>query len=119
MTNQIYNIESSFQHVYGYQDARSRGEISVEALLNVEADRLAGEYQEELGVYNSITYMYTSSPVVLEINGMTITSNTRHHLINAYLELKYIRYFQQKNKLNNKDEFNSMRMFELGISENR
>ena len=38
-----------------------------------EADRLAGEYQDELGAYSPITHMYSSSPAVLEINGMTIT----------------------------------------------
>ena len=72
------------------------------AILNVEANRLAGEYQDEIGAYSPITHMYPSSPAVLEINGMTITSNIRHHLIKAYSEPKYIRYLQQKNKWNNK-----------------
>ena len=102
MTNQTYNIKASFQHVYGHQDTRSRGKMSAEAILNVEADRLAGEYQDELGAYSPITHMYPSSPAVLEINGMTITSNVRHQLIKAYSEPKYIRYLQQKNKWNNK-----------------
>ena len=102
LTNQTYNIEASFQHVYGYQDTRSREKISAEAILNIEADRLAGEYQDELGAYSPITHMYPSSPTVLEINGMTITSNMQHHLIKAFSEPKYIRYLQQKNKWNNK-----------------
>ena len=58
--------------------------MSAEAILNVEADRLAGEYQDELGAYSPITHMYPSSPAVLEINGMTITSNVQHQLIKAY-----------------------------------
>ena len=78
LTNQTYNIKPSFQHVYGHHDTRSRGKMSAEAILNVEADRLAGEYQDKLGTYSPITHMYPSSPAVLEINGMTITSNVRH-----------------------------------------
>ena len=59
-----------------------------------ETDRLAGKYQDELGAYSPITHMYPSSPTVLEINGMTITSNIQHQLIKAYSEPKYIRYLQ-------------------------
>ena len=88
--------------MYGYQDTRSRGEMSTEAILNEEADRLAGEYQDKLGAYNPITHMYPSSPAVLKINGMTIRSNIQYQLIKAYLEPKYICYLQQKNKWNNK-----------------
>ena len=76
--------------------------MSAEAILNVEADQLAEEYQDELGAYSPITHMYSSSPTVLEINIMIITSNIRHQLIKAYSEPNYIRYLQQKNKWNNK-----------------
>ena len=65
LTNQTYQISASFQHVYGHQDTRSRGKMSTEAKLNVEADRLAGLYQDELGNYSPITHMYPSSPAVL------------------------------------------------------
>ena len=76
--------------------------MSTEAKLNVEVDRLAGLYQDELRAYSPITHMYPSSPAVLEINGMTITSNVRHQLIKAYSEPKYIQYLQQKHEWNNK-----------------
>ena len=75
LTNQTYNINASFQHVYGHQDTRSRGKMLTKAILNVEADRLAGEFQDNLGAYSPITHMYLSSPEVLEINRITITSN--------------------------------------------
>ena len=88
--------------MYGHEDTISRGKMSAEAIQNVEAYQLAGEYQDELCAYSPITHMYPSLPTVLEINGMTITSNIRHHFIKAYSEPKYIRYFQQKNKWNNK-----------------
>ena len=99
---QTYNIKASFQHMYGHQDSRSRGKMSAEAILNAEARRLAGEYQDELGACSPITHIYPSLPAVLEINGMTITSNVRHQLIKAYIEPRYMRYLQQKNKWTNK-----------------
>ena len=49
--------------------------MCIEAKLNVEVDRLVGNYLDKLGAYNPITHMYPSSTTVLEINGMTITSN--------------------------------------------
>ena len=88
--------------MYGHQDTRSRGSMSTEAKLNVEAGRLAGLYQDELGAYSLITHMYSSSSAVLEINSMTITINVRHQLINAYSELRYIQYLQQKYEWKNK-----------------
>ena len=97
-TNKTYKIDATFHHVYGHQDTKSRGELSMEAKLNIEADRLAGEYQDEFGTYSPITHVYPTSPAVLEIDGMTITSNVRHHLIKAYAEPRYMRYLQQKNK---------------------
>ena len=68
-------MDALFKHVYGHQDTRSRGKISTKVILNVEVDRLAGKYQDELGAYSPITNMYLSSPAVLDINGMIITSN--------------------------------------------
>ena len=76
--------------------------MSIEAILNVETDRLAGDYEDQFGTYSPFTYMYPSSPAVLEINGMKIISNVRYQLIKAYTEPKYMQYLQQKNKWNNK-----------------
>lgn len=101
-TNHTYQIKASFQHVYGHQDTTSKGKMSTETNLNVEADQLAGLYQDEFGAYSPITHMYPSSPEVLEINDMTITSNIRHQFIKAYSEPKYLQYLQDKYKWNNK-----------------
>ena len=46
--------------------------------------------------------MYPTTPAVLNLNGMTITSNIRHHLIKAYAEPRYIQYLQRKNTWNRK-----------------
>ena len=102
LTNKTYKIEASFQHIYGHQDTKSRGKMSIKAVLNVETNRLAGKYQDELGAYSPITHMYPLSPAVLEINGTTITSSIRHHLIKTYAEPKYMRYLRRKNKWNRK-----------------
>ena len=58
LPNQTYNIKASFRHVYEHQDTRSRGKISAEAILDVQADWLAGEYQDELGAYSPIIYYH-------------------------------------------------------------
>ena len=64
--------------------------------------------------------MYPSSPAVLEINGMTITSNVQHQLIKAHSEPKYIHYLQQKKQVEKQNsEFNSTEMSEPGHKENR
>ena len=108
-TNETYKIDASFQHVYGHQDTKSRGEMSIEVVLNVEADILAGQYQDELGAYSPITNRYSLSPAVLQINWMTITSNIRHHLIKAYTEPKYMGCLQRENKWNRKIVQTSLR----------
>ena len=62
----------------------------IEATLNVSVDKLTGKYQDQLGSYRPIIYMYPSAPAVLEIiNGMTTTRKVRHQLINTYTELRY------------------------------
>ena len=116
LTNKTYKIDVSFQHVYGHQDTKSRGEMSMEATLNVVADKLAGDFQDQLGAYRPITHMYTSSPAVLEINGMTITSNVKHQLINAYAEPKYMQYLQRENKWINKTVYSiAWKCLNLGL----
>ena len=94
LTNTTYHVEATFQHVYGHQDSKSNRELTMEEKLNVVANELAGQYQDKLGSYRPITHMYPSTPAVLEINNMTITSNIRHHLIKAYTEPRYMRYLQ-------------------------
>ena len=39
--------------------------MSTKAIMNVEADKLAGKYQDKLDAYRLITNMYPSSPTVL------------------------------------------------------
>ena len=41
-----YSISRNFKWVKGHQDDDKKAELSIEALLNIEADALAGSYQE-------------------------------------------------------------------------
>ena len=52
--------------------------MSIGVILNVAADKLVEDYQDQLDAYRPITHMYPSSLAVLEINKMTIISNVRH-----------------------------------------
>ena len=88
--NKTYKIKASFQHVYGHQDTKSRGEMSIEATPNVAAKKIAGDYQDQIGAYRPITHVYPLSPAVLKINRMTITSSVKHQLIKTYAEPKYM-----------------------------
>ena len=64
---------------------------------NIVANELAGQYQDKLGAFLPITHnMYPSSPAVLEINNMTITSNIHHHLIKTYIEPQHMQYLQER-----------------------
>ena len=62
----------------------------MEAKLNVVADELTEQYQNELCSYQPITHMYPSAPAVLKINWITITINIGHHLIKVYTEITYM-----------------------------
>ena len=98
LTNTMYKITASFVHVYGHQDSKTNRDLTMEEKLNVEADKLAGLYQDDFGAYKPITHMYPSSPAILDINGTTITSNIRNQLQRAYTEPKYMGYLQAKYK---------------------
>ena len=87
----------------------------MEAILNVVADKLAGDYQDQLTIYRPITHIYPSPPVVLAINWMTITSNVRHQLIKAEIHT-----IPPKKQVDQQDStFNGMEMLEPGPKENR
>ena len=101
LTNKTYKIDAIFQHVYGHQNTKPRGAFSMETKPNEVVDKLVGWHQKKLGSYRPISHMYPSTPAVLEINGMTITSNIRNHLIKAYTEPIYIQYLKSKYKWNN------------------
>ena len=103
VTEQIYrtqaahNIKATFYWVKGHQDKNNTYlELPLEAQLNVDADELAGEYQEEHGKFRPLVHVLPSCPAMLAIRGISITSNYRKQLIRAYVEPQYIQHLQYK-----------------------
>ena len=93
----MYGITATFAHVYGHQDKNIPFEkLPLEAQLNCTADELAGDYQSRFGTPRLITRLLPACHAVLDLNGMSITGNTRHQLQRAYTEPRYIGYLQQK-----------------------
>jgi hypothetical protein len=103
VTEQIYrtqaahNIKATFYWVKGHQDNnKTYAELPLEAQLNIDADELAGEFQDEYGKFRPIVHLLPSCPAMLAIRGISITSNYRKQLIRAYVEPQYIQYLQYK-----------------------
>ena len=48
-TTRKHEIRGSYSWVKGHQDDNTTAELSIEALLNIEADRLAGDFQDQEG----------------------------------------------------------------------
>lgn len=80
LTCLMYNIIAIFYHVYGHQDIKKSRNLSMKEIMNIEAIKLAGTYQENYGVYKPITHIILLSTTVLYIIGTTITSNIFHQL---------------------------------------
>ena len=88
LTEQIHrsqkelNIKATFQHVKGHQDRVNKKEdLSLIVQMNVEADEAAGEYRIQYGKYLPVTPVLPACPVVLSIQGQSITKNYPTHLI--------------------------------------
>ena len=68
LTNQSNQIEATYSWVRGHQDQyRNTSELSLEAKLNIEADKLAGDFQQQYGTHFPIVPLLPSSPAVLSI----------------------------------------------------
>jgi hypothetical protein len=92
-TQKEHNIKARFKWMKGHQDNKTRyKDLPLEAPLNVDADELAGEYQEEQGEFLPMMHTLPSCPAMLLIGGISVTSNYRKQLIRAYVEPGYIEY---------------------------
>ena len=56
----------------GHQDNNANAELSIEALLNIEADRLAGDFQEQEGENRPIVAMLPCCPTMLDIKELAL-----------------------------------------------
>jgi hypothetical protein len=103
ITEQIYNTQSAckikpiYVWVKGHQDDdKQYDDLSLEAQLNIDADELAGVFQQQSGKSRPIVNMLPSCPALLLIRGISVTSNYRKQLIRASVEPTYIQYLQYK-----------------------
>jgi len=103
VTEQIYKsiteskTKATYRWVKGHQDNDTAYmDLPLEAQLNVDADELAGEYQQDDGKYLPLVNMMPSCPAMLTIRGISITSNYRKQLIRAYVEPEYMQYLQYR-----------------------
>jgi len=87
ITASKYKLKPSYHWVKGHQDDNApTNELSIMAQLNVEADRLAGDFQRDHGKFRPIITLLPSCPAMLTIRGISITSNYNKQLIKAFVE---------------------------------
>ena len=71
----------------------------------MDVDKLAGAYHKSFGAYLPVTPIVPACPVTLSLRVVTLTTNYKHHLINAYTNPVYIKYLQQKYDWDNDDMY--------------
>jgi hypothetical protein len=71
-------------------------DLSLEEQLNIDADELAGIFQQQSGKLRPIVHMLPSCLALLLIRGISITSNYCKQLIRASVEPTYIQHLQYK-----------------------
>ena len=95
-SSERYSIRGNFKWVKGHQDDDKNVELSIEALLNIEADALAGSYQDRNKQDRLWVTMLPSCPAMLDIHGISITSKVFHNLVDAYTRPLYMSCVQKK-----------------------
>ena len=71
----------------GHQDDKTKyGSLSIHAKLNVQADHLTEAYYEIGTPSKPMVNILPSSPAMISIRGVSITSDYQNQLIKAYTE---------------------------------
>ena len=73
-------------------------ELLIEALLNIEADRLAGDFQDQEGKNRPIVTMLPCCPAMLDIKGVSITSRIFYQLVREHTKATLLKQIQTKEK---------------------
>jgi hypothetical protein len=96
-TATTYRIKTTYRWVKGHQDEHTAyADLPLEAQLNVDADKFAGDFQSTRGKFRPLVFLLPSCDSMLAIRGISITSNYRKQLIRAYVEPEYIQYLQYR-----------------------
>jgi prenyltransferase beta subunit len=94
-TTTTYGKQSIYKWVRGHQDKNTPyDDLELEAQLNVDADKYAGDFQLARGKFQPLVSLLPSCDAMLSIRGISVTSNYRKHLIRAYVEPEYIQYLR-------------------------
>ena len=81
-TTKAYNITADYEWVRGHQDRHKEYEkLDTYAKLNVQADRLAGDYQDRKGAFRPLAPVLPSCPAMIFIRGISVTSNIFKQLV--------------------------------------
>ena len=97
-TTRKHEIRGSYSWVKGHQDDNTTAELSIEALLNIEADRLAGDFQDQKGKNRPLVTMMPCCPAMIDIKGVSITSRIFHNLVTAHTRETLLKQIQAKEK---------------------
>lgn len=100
-TNKKHQIRASFHLEKGHQDDNIEGsidEISTEAILNINADQMAKDFNNEKGriKLDPDEELVPSNSAALIIQGALVSSNYDNRLIEAYTEMRYMKYLQRQ-----------------------
>ena len=96
-TTKAYNITADYEWVRGHQDRHKEYEkLDTYTKLNVQADHLAGDYQDRKGTFRPLAPVLPSCPAMISIRGISVTSNIFKQLVRAYTEPRYMGYLQTK-----------------------
>ena len=96
-SSQMEPLKSTFEWEPSHQDRKlPMALLSHRARMNVLADKLAGAYNDTCGKFRPIAPVLPASPAQLTIRGITVSSNYRKNLRNAFTEPRYIRYLMIK-----------------------
>ena len=103
VTEQIYLINKSnklrpfYSWIQGHQDNnKEKEELPLLAQLNIEADKIAGDFQHTNGHYRPQTTMLSSRPATLSIQNISITSKYQYHIQHAYNRPVFIQKLEDK-----------------------
>ena len=80
------------------QDDNTNAELFIEALLNIEADQLPVDFQEQEGTNRPIDLILPCCATMLDIKGVSITSNLFHHLVREHTRVALLKQIQLKQK---------------------
>jgi hypothetical protein len=85
------------KHIKGHQDqSKTYSDLSLDAQLNVDADRLAREYQDTMDTPEAVVYLFPHASAQLHLRDGTATSQMSRALRSALTEQELTKYIQTR-----------------------